>query len=184
MHKIVTGTIAGAAGIALLLGGAGTFALWNASASSAASSVSSGTLTLSANNDGAWTDITNGRSTAINPSTALMVPGNTFQFTQTLNIGATGQDLKANLTYATQSITGDSALLAATQKTLAVTSSSATVVQSTSNANTFVVSPSASTSTVKVVFTITLPSSATTGQNGSINVGALAFTLTQTAIGS
>ncbi|WP_159572402.1 alternate-type signal peptide domain-containing protein [Curtobacterium sp. 18060] len=184
MHKIVTGAIAGAAGIALLLGGAGTFALWNASASSAASSVSSGTLTLSANNDGAWTDITNGRSTAINPTTALMVPGNTFQFTQTLNIGATGQDLKANLTYASQSVTGDSALLAATQKTLAVTSSSATVVQSTSNANTFVVSPSAATSTVKVVFTITLPSSATTGQNGSINVGALAFTLTQTAIGS
>ncbi len=184
MHKIVTGAIAGAAGITLLLGGAGTFALWNASASSAASSVSSGTLTLSANNDGAWTDITNGRSTAINPTTALMVPGNTFQFTQTLNIGATGQDLKANLTYASQSITGDSALLAATQKTLAVTSSSATVVQSTSNANTFVVSPSASTSAVKVVFTITLPSSATTGQNGSINVGALAFTLTQTAIGS
>jgi len=139
MHKIVTGTIAGAAGIALLLGGAGTFALWNASASSAASSVSSGTLTLTANNDGAWTDITNGRSTAINPTTALMVPGNTFQFTQTLNIGATGQDLKANLTYASQSITGDSALLAATQKTLAVTSSSATVVQSTSNANTFLV---------------------------------------------
>ncbi|WP_144714728.1 alternate-type signal peptide domain-containing protein [Curtobacterium pusillum] len=184
MHKIVTGTIAGAAGVALLLGGAGTFALWNASASTAASSVSSGALTLSANNDGAWTDITNGRSTTINPASALMVPGNTYQFTQTLTIGATGQDLKANLTYANQSITGDSALLAATTKTLAVTSSSASVVQSTANANTFVVSPSSATSTVKVVFTIALPSSATTGQGGTLNVGALAFTLTQTAIGS
>ncbi|MFJ3383709.1 MULTISPECIES: alternate-type signal peptide domain-containing protein [unclassified Curtobacterium] len=184
MHKIVTGAIAGAAGVALLLGGAGTFALWNASASSAASSISSGTLTLSANNDGAWTDITNGRSAAINPTTALMVPGNTYQFTQTLTIGATGQDLKANLTYASQSITGDSALLAATTKTLAVTSSSASVVQSSSNTNTFVVSPSTATSTVKVVFTIALPSSATNGQGGTLNVGALAFTLTQTAIPS
>ncbi|MCS0645893.1 alternate-type signal peptide domain-containing protein [Curtobacterium flaccumfaciens] len=184
MHKIVTGAIAGAAGVALLLGGAGTFALWNASASSAASAVSAGTLTLSANNDGAWTDITNGRATAIDPTKALMVPGNTFQFTQTLNIGATGQDLKANLTYANQSITGDAALLAATTKTLAVTSTSASVVQSSSNSNTFVVSPSSSTSTVKVVFTVTLPSSATTGQGGSINLSALAFTLTQTAIGS
>ncbi|MBT2503580.1 alternate-type signal peptide domain-containing protein [Curtobacterium sp. ISL-83] len=184
MHKILTGTIAGAAGVALLLGGAGTFALWNANASSAASSVASGTLTLSANNDGAWTDITNGHSTPINPSTALMVPGNTYQVTQTLTIGATGQDLKANLTYANQSITGDAALLAATTKTLAVTSTSASVVQSPSTANTFVVSPSSATSTVKVVFTIALPSSATTGQGGSINVGALAFTLTQTAIGS
>ncbi|WIB76677.1 alternate-type signal peptide domain-containing protein [Curtobacterium sp. MCPF17_002] len=186
MHKIVTGAIAGAAGVALLLGGAGTFALWNASASTAASSVSSGSLTLSANNDGAWTDITNGRSATINPASALMVPGNTYQFTQTLTIGASGQDLKANLTYANQSITGDAALLAATTKTLAVSSSSASVVQSTASgaSNTFVVSPSASTSTVKVVFTIGLPASATTGQGGTLNVGALAFTLTQTAIGS
>jgi alternate signal-mediated exported protein len=184
MHKIVTGAIAGAAGIALLLGGAGSFALWNASASSAASAVSSGNLTLTANNDGVWTDITNGPSATINPANVLMVPGNTYQFAQTLTIGATGQDLKANLTYAPQSITGDSALIAATTKTLAVTSSSASVVQSTSDASTFVVSPSAATSTVKVVFTIALPSSATTGQNGTVNVGALAFTLTQTAIGS
>ncbi|ROP65357.1 alternate-type signal peptide domain-containing protein [Curtobacterium sp. PhB115] len=184
MHKIVTGAIAGAAGIALLLGGAGTFALWNASASSAASSVSSGTLTLSANNDGAWKDITNGRNAAINPTTALMVPGNSYQFTQTLNIGATGQDLKANLTYAGGSITGDAALLAATDKTLAVSSSSASVVKSSSADNTYVVSPSSTTSTVKVVFTVTLPSTATTGQGGSINLSALTFTLTQTAIGS
>lgn len=184
MHKIVTGTIAGAAGIALLLGGAGTFALWNANASSAAGAVSSGTLTLTAVNDGVWTDITNGRSATIDPSSVLMVPGNKYQFTQTLNIGATGQDLRANLTYANQSLTGDSGLLAATTKTLSVTSTSASVVQSTSDANTFVVSPSSTNSAVKVLFTIELPSSATTGQNGTVNVGALAFTLTQTAIGS
>jgi alternate signal-mediated exported protein len=186
MHKIVTGTIAGAAGVALLLGGAGSFALWNASASSAASAVSSGTLSLTANNDGVWTDVTNGRSATINPSSVLMVPGNTYQFTQTLTVGATGQDLKANLTYAQQSITGDQALIAATTKTLAVTSSSASVVPAsgTGSANTFVVSPSTATSTVKVVFTIALPSSATTGQGGTVNVGALAFTLTQTALGS
>lgn len=184
MQKIVTGAVAGAAGIALLLGGAGSFALWNANASSAAASIASGNLTLTAANDGVWTDLTNGRSATINPASVLMVPGNKYQFTQTLNIAATGQDLRANLTYATQSITGDSGLIAATTKTLAVTSSSDSVVQSTSSANTFVVSPAAGTSAVKVVFTIELPQSATTGQNGTVNVGALAFTLTQTAIGS
>jgi alternate signal-mediated exported protein len=184
MQKIVTGAVAGAAGIALLLGGAGSFALWNANASSAASSISSGTLTLTAANDGVWTDLTNGRSATINPASVLMVPGNKYQFTQTLNIAATGQDLRANLTYANQSIMGDSGLIAATTKTLAVTSSSTSVVQSTSSDDTFVVTPAAGTSAVKVVFTIELPSSATTGQNGTVNVGALAFTLTQTAIGS
>ena len=184
MNKIVTGAIAGAAGIALLLGGAGTFALWNASASASASSISAGTLSLSANNDGKWLDTTNGRSATINPTTALMVPGNTYQFSQTLTVAATGQDLKANLTYATQSITGDSALIAATTRTLAVTSSAANVVQSTSSANTFVVTPASATSTVNVVFTITLPAAATTGQGGTLNLSAIAFTLTQTTIGS
>ena len=182
MNKIVNGAIAGAAGIALLLGGAGSFALWNASASTAATQVSSGTLSLSANSDGVWTDITNGRSAAINPASVLMVPGNTYQFTQTLTVAATGQDLKANLTYASQSITGSAPLLAAVTQTLAVTSSSASVVQSQSSANTFVVSPSAATSTVKVVYTIGLPSSATSGQGGTLNLAGIAFTLTQTAI--
>lgn len=183
MNKIVTGAVAGAAGIALLLGGAGSFALWNASASSAATQISSGTLTLAANNDGVWKDVTNGRSATIDPKSVLMVPGNTYQFTQTLTIGATGNDLKANLTWAQPSITGDSALLTATTKTLAVTSSNASVVKGSAD-NTYVVSPSASTSTVNVTFTIALPQSATTGQNGTLNVGGIAFTLTQQAIGS
>jgi alternate signal-mediated exported protein len=185
MHKIVTGVVAGAAGVALLLGGAGSLALWNANASSAAGIVSSGTLTLTALGDGTWTDVTNGRSTTIDPSKVLMVPGNKYQFTQTLSIGATGDDLSADLTYAPQSITGDAGLIAATTKTLSVTSASGTVVQQADpNANTFRVSPSSSASRVQVLFTIELPSSATSGQNGSVNVGALAFTLTQRAIGS
>jgi alternate signal-mediated exported protein len=183
MHKIVTGTIASAAGVALLLGGAGSFALWNASASSAATAVSSGTLTLTANDDGAWTDITNGRSTPIDPAAVLMVPGNTYRFTQTLVVGATGQDLSAQLTYAPQSITGDAGLLAATRKTLEVSSSTASV-QQTDDETVFTVEPSATTSTVLVTFTISLPETATTGQDGTVDVGALAFTLTQTAIGS
>jgi alternate signal-mediated exported protein len=183
MHKIVTGTIASAAGVALLLGGAGSFALWNASASSAATAVSSGTLTLTANNDGAWTDITNGRSATIDPASVLMVPGNTYRFTQTLVVRATGKDLTAKLTYAPQSITGDAGLIAATQKTLDVSSSTASVAK-TADATVFTVTPSSGTSTIRVTFTIALPESATTGQDGTVDVGALAFTLTQTAIGS
>jgi alternate signal-mediated exported protein len=182
MHKIVTGTIASAAGVALLLGGAGSFALWNAQASSAATGVSSGTFTLTANDDGAWTDITNGRSASIDPTEVLMVPGNTYRFTQTLVIGATGTDLRALLTYAPQSITGDQELIDASTRDLEVTSSSAALRRTSATA--FEVTPSQASSTVEVVFTISLPESATTGQGGSVDVGALAFTLTQTAIGS
>lgn len=182
MHKIMTGTIASAAGIALLLGGAGSFALWNAEASSAATGVRSGTLTLTALDDGAWTDITNGRTDTIDPAKVLMVPGNTYRFTQTLVVGATGKDMRAQLTYAPQSITGDQGLIAATTRTLEVTSSSAGLRKTSDTV--FEVTPAEGRSTVRVVFTIALPESATTGQGGSVDVGALAFTLTQTAIGS
>ena len=75
MNKIVSSAVAGAAGIVLLLGGAGSFALWNANATVAASSVSSGNLALSADTAGVWTDITNGGSKVIDPSTYRIVPG-------------------------------------------------------------------------------------------------------------
>lgn len=184
MNKLVTGAIAGAAAVALLLGGAGTFALWNSGVQANASTISAGTLSLATAGTGAWTDTTNGRNTTVTAASILMVPGNSYQFTQPLKITATGTDLKAELTYDPATITGDSALLAAVTKTLTVTSSSSTVVASTTKANTFVVSPSATASTINVVFTVSLPQAATTGQNGTVNLSALAFTLTQTAIGS
>ncbi|WP_144763129.1 alternate-type signal peptide domain-containing protein [Curtobacterium sp. 9128] len=183
MHKILTGTIAGAAGVALLLGGAGSFALWNADASSAASSVSSGTLTLTADDDGTWTDVTNGRSAAIDPAKTLMVPGNTYRFTQTLTIGATGDDLRATLAYADNSITGDPGLLGVLTKHLDVTSSSANVVPSTTD-DTYTVTPSSSLSTVTVTLTVGIPADATTGQGGTVDLSGVAFTLQQTAISS
>lgn len=183
MNRIVTGAIAGAAAVLLLLGGAGTFALWNSSANAHAASISSGTLSLASAGAGTWTDTTNGRSTTVDPSKILMVPGNSYTFTQPLTVTATGTDLKAELTYTDSSITGDAGLLAATVRGLQVSSPSANITTS-SKANTFVVAPSATTSTVNVVFTISLPQSATTGQNGTLDLSGLTFTLTQTAIGS
>ena len=44
MNKTFSGSIAGAAGIALLLGGAGTFAQWNSSAAVAGTSITAGVL--------------------------------------------------------------------------------------------------------------------------------------------
>lgn len=184
MNKLVTGAIAGAAAIALLLGGAGTFALWNSNVQADASTISSGTLSLTSAGAGTWTDVTNGRDQTVSAASILMVPGDTYRFTQPLTVTATGTDLKAELTYDPATLTGDAGLLSAVSKTLTVSSSSASITPSDSKANTFVVSPSAASSTVSVVFTVALPQSATTGQNGSIDLSGLSFTLTQTAIGS
>ena len=57
MNKLLKGSIAGAAGIALLLGGAGTFALWNDTAAASGGTVQSGNLSVVLNGSPAWKDI-------------------------------------------------------------------------------------------------------------------------------
>jgi alternate signal-mediated exported protein len=181
MNKLIKGAIACAAGIALLLGGAGTFALWNSTAAAGAGHIKSGTLSLAAPTAGAWANITTGAPVAIaDIDDFRMVPGNVLQFTQTLAVNATGDDLTADLTYDPLSITGTAALKSALVPTLTATASGAGIVSAGTNA--FTVTPSASSATVTVVLTVELPESVTTGQGGTVNLGGLTFTLTQRAI--
>ena len=168
MNKLVKGSIAGAAGIALLLGGAGTFALWNSTATLSAQTITAGTLSLTANSDGVWKKLD---GTVINPTTFRIVPGTTLEYTQTLTVSAVGDGLKADLTYS--GLTGSGHLDALVTKTLAVTSPSATVDGSTLKFN-------AGTSTVNQKVTVAFPSTATTGQSETLNLSAVTFTLTQT----
>jgi alternate signal-mediated exported protein len=97
MNKFTKASVAGAVGIALLLGGAGSFALWNDSATVDAGSINAGSLALSAQTDGAWKNITPGHVGAID-SSFRMVPGDTVQYTQSLTITGVGDDLSATLT--------------------------------------------------------------------------------------
>src|SRR5688500_9753810 len=99
MNKLVKGAIAGAAGIALLMGGAGSLALWNDSAAITDASVASGTLTLGAT-AGTWTG---------NP--ALMVPGDSATYTSTVTITAKGTNLLSRLSIDPASITGTASLV-------------------------------------------------------------------------
>ncbi len=182
MNKITKGAIAGAAGIALLLGGAGTFALWNDSATINASSVSSGTLTIAAGSAGTWANVTSGTPVSIPSISAFkIVPGHKLTFTQTVNIVATGNDLKANLTFDPTTITG-------TLKPYITSTLTATAVPSAAltagGANTYVVSPAVGTIAVTVVVTVELPSTTTglSGQASTLDLSALQLTLTQIAI--
>ena len=185
MNKLIKGAIACAAGIALLLGGAGTFAVWNSSAAAGAGNISSGTLSLTAENDGTWTNVTKGPSTAaIDMNSFKIVPGNTLEFTQTLTVKATGDDLVAELTYDPLSITGNAALKDALVPTLTATSVDSNIVPAASP-NTFTVAPSSSSATVTVVLKVELPGTALdglAGQGGTVNLSGLTFTLTQKAI--
>jgi alternate signal-mediated exported protein len=169
MNKLVKGSIAGAAGIALLLGGAGTFALWNSTATLSAQTITAGTLSLTANGNGVWKQGT----TTIDPVSYRIIPGTTLEYTQTLTVNAVGDGLKANLTYSGLTATGN--LDSLVTKTLAVTSTSP---NATVSGSTIAFTPG--TSTVDVKITVTFPSTATTGQNQTLNLNAVTFTLTQT----
>jgi len=172
MNKLVKASIAAAAGTALLLGGAGTFALWNSSATVNAGSITAGTLALTANTDGVWKNGT----TTIDPTTYRIVPGTTLTFTQTLAITATGDSLSAALT--NSGITGSGTLASLVTTAMTVTSSSSNV---TVSGSTVTVASAATPAAVKVTVTVSLPSTATTGQGGVLNLSALTFTLTQNA---
>ena len=54
MNKLTKGAIATAAGIALLLGGAGTFALWNGQTTIAGGTISTGTLAIASTGSPVW----------------------------------------------------------------------------------------------------------------------------------
>ena len=174
MNKLIKGAVAGAAGIALLLGGAGTFALWNSSATVSAQTINAGVLTVAAASDGVWKD----GSTTINPTTYRVVPGKTLVYTQTLNITATGDDLTAALTYSGLSGSGTLATAGASAA-MGLTKTGANItIGGTTAAPTVAVAPG--TGTVVVTVTLTVPSTITAGQSGSITLSAINFTLTQT----
>lgn len=164
MNKLIKGSVAAAAGIALLMGGAGSLALWNDSVTVNAGTVTSGTLDVSTAAAGSWS-----------PSIAKIVPGDTVVYTQTLNLSATGDNLQATVTSNIGSITNN------------ITGSTATssfVVKDSSNA---VVTPAAGVYTlnglytVEVTITVAFSSSTTglVGQNATINLSTLAVTVAQ-----
>jgi len=98
MNKLTKGTIAGAAGIVLLLGGAGTFALWNDSAAISGGTVASGTLSFGAVAPGTWKDISpdvSGGTGVPIDGTFRTVPGDVLAYTSTVVVNATGDNLLA-----------------------------------------------------------------------------------------
>jgi len=191
MNKLVTGAVAGAAGIALLLGGAGTFALWNASTEVNASSVASGTLSLTPSSAGSWTDVTNGRNAALTTAQVAaykVVPGSKLQFTQPITIAASGTDLRADLTYDATSVTGSLKPYVTNALTVSTAAGNSTLpsgVTAGSAPGSYVVAPVAAGSTSAVVtFVVELPSTVTdaASQGGTLDLSKLTFTLKQRAI--
>lgn len=93
MKNMTKGALVTGLGVALLLGGGGTLAVWNADQESNAGQIASGDLNLVAG-QGVWK---NAAGTTVDISTYRVVPGDKLTYTQPLAVTLVGNNLAANL---------------------------------------------------------------------------------------
>ena len=190
MNKLLVSAIAGAAGLTLLLGGAGTFALWNSSATLSGGTITAGTLSVvDSGATGTWS--VNGGTVKTTLVGYKAVPGDVLVYTKTMSIVATGDNLTAKLDLTAASISpstassADVALAAYLTKTAVLTATGTGI--STGSAPFTVTSGAAGvTQNVSVGVTITFPKNAAAGfapeastKLGSVSLDNLNLSLTQ-----
>ncbi|PZQ91987.1 MAG: alternate-type signal peptide domain-containing protein [Leifsonia xyli] len=207
MNKNIKASIAIAAGVVLLMGGAGSLAYWNDSANvgpaSGSNVITAGNLTVVAQNAGTWTKgFYNQSGTQVVAPAALaslsavqVVPGNRLVYTQTFNLTASGQDLWFKIDSTNGGVAGASAAAADTALAAAINGSTSStisvgsvtggnVVATGVTANTYKLNASAGPSTITVTWTIDFPFGAATSNTtklGAVNLSQGAITLTQVA---
>ena len=172
MNKLIKGSIAGAAGIALLLGGAGTLAFWNDSAVLGnVGTVTAGTLDVTAGT-GAWT--TNG----VAGKATLIVPGDVLVYTETLTLSATGDNLKYKMSDNVASIVAAGGITGATVTPAIVVKNGTTTVTPAAGG---IYTAAQGSNNVTVTVTVNFPNTVNglDGQGQSINFGTAAVTVTQ-----
>ena len=177
MKKTTKGTIAIAAAITLLLGGAGSLAYWQESATIGASQVTTGQLKVTVGSTATWQVTKYGSTTPTTiDSSYKMVPGDTVTYSVGFTTVAEGTTLKANALVSGGAVTG---LPANVSATTAVTYDGAAVSTSPFN-----VPVGTKTGTVKV--TIAWPWGNSTSDlaatmNQTINLASTVVTVTQVA---
>ena len=163
MNKLVKGGLAAAAGIALLMGGAGSLAVWTASGVTSSGQVHTGHLTLSTGSAGDW-------------SKDYLVPGDTDTYTQTFTLSVLGDDIQVALS---------SAVGTATSPTLPssiVATTSYVINDGTTSTNwngTDAKTLAQGNYTVTATVTVAFDHAATGDMDGAFNLGDVTFTATQ-----
>lgn len=168
MNKATKGAIAaGAAGI-LLVGGAGTFALWSDTDAISVGNVDTGELSLALTGTaGAWT-YPDGTTTVTSDG---IVPGDVITSTQEAVITASGDNIAGSLTVGTLGgslPSGVTAVVTAVEDEEDLTAAGNVLSFET-----------AGSYAVDVVITLTFATTGTTSQNATIDPADLTLTLTQ-----
>jgi alternate signal-mediated exported protein len=179
MNKLLKGAMAGAAGVALLLGGAGTFAMWNDSTPVAGGTIVAGNLDVAdSGTAGSWS--VNGGAARPNLTGFTAVPGDTLVYTKTISVTASGDNLSATLSLSPASITAssnttaDTALAAYLTKT-AVLTATGTGISTGSAPYTITAGTAGVSQDVTVTVTITFPKSTTVGWENDTMLGSVSL---------
>jgi spore coat-associated protein N len=183
MNKATKGAMAaGAAGI-LLLGGAGTFALWEDIENINGAPVSTGLLTLGVTS-GAWTDVTAPLEPVTIPNIALfnIVPGDTLTYTTVATITAEGNNLQGELNVdAEDALAATSVGLASQYVDISMSTNTASNPGISNDGDGQFTIVSEGTYTVNVVITVAFDSTTpmAEGQNTAIDLSAIELKLEQ-----
>jgi alternate signal-mediated exported protein len=180
MNKAAKGAVAaGAAGI-LLLGGAGTFALWEDTKSIDAAPISTGVLTMGMG-AGTWYDATAGTTGTITDISAFnIVPGDTVTYTTPVIVTAQGDNLKGEFKI-DKTVWESTAEAAAPYIDVSVAAPNAATAGLVIDGNGVMTVPTAGTYNVDVVITVVFKSTtgALVGQNTAVDLAALSLKLEQ-----
>ncbi|MCC2594706.1 alternate-type signal peptide domain-containing protein [Tessaracoccus sp. OS52] len=173
MNKMIKGAVVSGVGVALLLGGGGTLAVWNSAQESSAGQIVAGDLNLEAG-AGSWKSNLSGAISDI--STYRVIPGETLTYTQPLTVTLVGDELEATL-----KVTGASANNGFTAANVAI--SEPTLANSAGDvlASTVLDEDSPETVTASTSFTF---KSTTTGRdsvNATYDFAAIGYLLEQLA---
>lgn len=179
MNKATKGAIAAGAAAVLLLGGLGSFALWQDSETVSGGDINSGELNFEpSGTPGVWTDISVTPNVVIgaDPSGYLVVPGDILTYDTTYTVNSAGENIAATITADFTGIGGGNELAARLNPQVSVDGGPA--LASGSAVPLPLTSP---TQTIEVTVTITFDDT-TPGliaQNQSVNLNDFTLTLDQ-----
>ncbi|TLM81729.1 alternate-type signal peptide domain-containing protein [Pseudarthrobacter sp. NamE2] len=173
---LIKGTAAIAVGAALLLGGGGTLAAWNAEATATPGTIVSGDLdVVNATSAGVWKDRA---GATINIANYKVVPGDKLTYTQDLTVTLVGDKMAANIT-----TTGITPTNGFTSANVSVTGPALTI-GTTPVSNPLTPKGSAQTVTATITFEFLSTTSGRANVDASYNFNNVAFQLQQVVAGS
>jgi len=176
-NKMIKGSVAGATGIVLLMGGFGTYAVWSDSRDLQTNGVQSGDLTIGTT-VGVYDDANQIGAGDWNGATDQMVPGDKVTYTQVFDITGNGRNLRGKISYVEPAFSSTfSGLLTDVQ----VVSSNGTVTETGDDTNNFVFEEPFGSGQLTATVTYELPASTTgtTDQLKSATLPAAEFLIEQ-----